>query len=349
MFSLSPLTSAALVGIVLLLGFALPPLLNMVAVSPLRVLRRDLPAPKVSGLARYGIALLALFGVAVLQAKEIKLAVLVLLGTLALITSVSLLCWFFLHMLKRALRYSDRHHPIMQGLKQLAAKPLGTAVQMAALAVGVMAVLMLTQVAGDLFKAWRNALPTDAPNQFLINILPPQAQPLSQHFAQHQVKGGTLYPMIRARLTAINGQSTKHTQGQDDRARRLIEREFNLSESADLMPSNHIVAGKWFTPGEQGSISLEESIVQNLKLKLGDTLSFDQQGEQKTFTLTSIRKVDWDSFRVNFFAMVPVGSYRDAPASLITAIRAPDSAAENKHFAQQLLAQFPNILSIDIG
>jgi putative ABC transport system permease protein len=347
--SLPSLAYASLVGVVLLLGFALPPLLNMVSVPPLKVLRRDLAPPNFSAAFRYGFALLALLAVAAWQAGDIKLGSIVLGGTLLLIALVSGLTWLLIRLLKRSLNADGSGNAVRQGLRALCARPLAVSLQLASLSVGVMALLLLTQVAGDLFDSWRRNIPPDAPNQFLINIQAKQQAPLAETFQAQQVKAPTFYPMIRARLVAINGVLADPKAWPDDNARRLIEREFNLSESRDLMAGNHLLAGQWFKPTAMNELSLEESIAKRLKVGMGDTLSFEVMGNKKTFTITSLRKVDWDSFRVNFFAMVPVGTYPGGAQSVITAIRTPDAKPAQSALAQAINQRFPNILSIDMG
>jgi putative ABC transport system permease protein len=149
--------------------------------------------------------------------------------------------------------------------------------------------------------------------------------------------------MIRGRLVAVNGKAVAPADYPDDRARRLVEREFNLSSSATQPVQNLIVAGRW-TPEEQGAISVEEGLANTLALKLGDTLRFDVGGVQTDSKITSLRKLDWGSMRANFFAMYPVSRLPDVPATYMSAFKAPATPG----FDSALVRRFPNITSIDM-
>jgi putative ABC transport system permease protein len=152
------------------------------------------------------------------------------------------------------------------------------------------------------------------------------------------------YPMIRGRLVAINGKAVGPTDYSDDRAQRLVDREFNLSYSAERPAHNDVVAGRW-TDNEAGAISLEDGIAETLGLKLGDALRFDIGGVQQDAKITSLRKVDWGSMRANFFAMYPVAQMPDLPVTFLAAYRAPATPG----FDNGLVRAFPNITSVDMG
>jgi hypothetical protein len=152
------------------------------------------------------------------------------------------------------------------------------------------------------------------------------------------------YPMIRGRLLAVNGQPVGPDSYAEDRAKRLVDREFNLSNAVEAPGHNQVVAGQW-TPGEEGAISVEEGIAQTLGLQLGDRLQFDMGGVQNEARITSLRKVDWGSMRANFFVMYPVASLKDVPVTYLAAYRAPDKAG----FDNALVRQFPNITNVDMG
>jgi len=135
----------------------------------------------------------------------------------------------------------------------------------------------------------------------------------------------------------------------DIRARRLAEREFNLSWTDALPKANRVTSGTFWTPATAAAdagMSLEEGIAETLGVKLGDALTFDIAGSKVTAKVTSLRKVDWDSFRVNFFALFPPGPLDAMPATYISAFRAPDS---NNAWLPALVQKYPNILVIDIG
>jgi putative ABC transport system permease protein len=203
--------------------------------------------------------------------------------------------------------------------------------QIGALALGLMALLLLTVVRGDLMRNWRASLPPDAPNQFLINVLPDQVAD-AQAMLDAALKAKTSFrPMVRGQLVEVNGQRLDTTRYADTRARRLAEREFNLSWTDRLPAGNRVVSGSFWPPvarGVDAGISLEDGIAETLGVKLGDALTFDVGGNRVTAKVSSLRKVDWDSFRVNFFALFAPGPLDAMPTTYISAFRAPEGTAD---------------------
>ena len=230
-------------------------------------------------------------------------------------------------------------------------------VQVSALAVGLLALALLVLLRTDLISSWRNATPVDAPNRFVINIQPSQAEPFLQTLREAGVNKLDWYPMIRARLVAVNGNTVTPDSFTDERAKRLLDREFNVSFNATEPEHNTVVGGTW-TAEEANALSIEEGIAKTLKLKLGDTLRFDMAGVLHEARITSVRRVDWASMRANFFVMYPVSRMTtdagfDVPTTYIAAFRAPQRAvATDKHaptFDNQLINRFPNVTNVDMG
>ena len=208
--------------------------------------------------------------------------------------------------------------------RQLSARPVYAVVQTSALAIGLLALMLLVLLRTDLISSWRQATPPDAPNRFVINVQPDQGEAFQQALRDGGVKKFDWYPMIRGRLVAVNGKDITPDNYEDDRARRLVEREFNLSNSADKPVHNEVVAGRW-TAGEKDAVSVEEGLAKTLGLKLGDSLRFDIAGQASEAKITSLRKVDWGSMHVNFFVMYPVAQMAaEVPVSFISAFRAPE-------------------------
>jgi putative ABC transport system permease protein len=226
--------------------------------------------------------------------------------------------------------------------RQVCARPAYTVVQVSSLAVGLLALVLLVLLRTDLIASWRQATPADAPNRFVINIQPDQGPEFQQMLKAGGVDRYDWYPMIRGRLVAINDLSITAEDYVDERARRLVDREFNLSHSASQPAHNQIVAGRW-TPDEQGAISLEDGIATTLNLKLGDRLRFDMAGVPVESTITSLRKVDWGSMRANFFAMYPLQEMPDVPSTYLSAFKAPAT----KGFDNALIRRFPNLTLVD--
>ena len=231
--------------------------------------------------------------------------------------------------------------------RQLSARPAYAVVQTSALAVGLLALMLLVLLRTDLVDSWRQATPPDAPNRFIINIQPEQGEAFKKALSDGGVTKYDWYPMIRGRLVAVNGKPVAPDDYVDDRAKRLVDREFNLSNAAQQPAHNKTVAGQW-TVEEKGAISVEEGIAKTLGLKMGDSLSFDIGGQVTSSKITSLRKVDWGSMRVNFFVMFPVADVTDVPVSFISAFKAPPAPGKGvQSFDNTLVKAFPNITNID--
>ncbi|CAG0989955.1 hypothetical protein BURK2_02326 [Burkholderiales bacterium] len=361
-----PAAQALGAGLLLLLGFALPPLFALASVPPLRVLRRDLGL-RTGGSMAYALGVLVIAGLVLWQAQDWATGGWVLL-VMVLLLAACLACARLLLALLR--RLPHRGYNWRYGLANLRRRPLAVSLQVSALALGIMALLLLTLVRGDLLRTWRATLPADAPNTFLINIQPDQIEALGPFLKARGVSSSSVYPMVRGRLVEKNGRAVSPRDYADERAQRLVDREFNLSWMTELPKGNEVVAGKWWgtaappgpqrapatkreqapaegeVQGEEGAgMSLEQGIGESLGIKLGDRLVFDIAGQTVSTTVTSLRKVQWDSFRVNFFAVFPPGVLENMPRSHITSFRAP---AETRALASDLVQAFPNVLMIDV-
>jgi putative ABC transport system permease protein len=208
----------------------------------------------------------------------------------------------------------------------------------------------------DLIDSWRKATPPDAPNRFVINVMPEQSESFQQTLKQAGVKNYDWYPMIRGRLVAINNTDVKLDNFADDRAKRMLDREFNLSNSAALPAHNIVTAGAW-TPEESGGVSIEESVAKTLNLAMGDKLRFDVGGMMIDSKISSVRKVDWGSMRANFYVMFPVAQLTGVPVTYMGAFRAPDvagskndqSSAVGTSFDNALVKNYPNITNVDMS
>ncbi|HEU4376000.1 MAG TPA: FtsX-like permease family protein, partial [Telluria sp.] len=280
------------------------------------------------------------------QAGDVKLALTTALGFLAGFGLFALAGWLGLLSLKR-LRGAVDHQSWRFAVSALQRRPGATIIQVVSLALGLMALLLLTVVRGDLLEAWRSATPADAPNRFIINIQPDQTDALAKRIAAAHVKDAVLYPMIRGRLTAVNGQPiTADTYPAED-ARRLAEREFNLSTMKDMQSSNQIIAGKWYAdkPG-QAEASVEQGIAKTLRIKLGDTMRFDIAGQVVEARVTSLRKLEWGSMRANFFVIINPQAMKDTPQSFMTAFHLPPAEAA---LTNSLTREFPNLTVIDVS
>lgn len=334
------------VGFTLLLGFGLPPVLQLAQVPPLRVIRREVGALKPSSILVLGAGTVGFAALLLAVASDIKLGLIAVGGFAAAIALFALLSWLAVMVLKRAVPESRAPRWLVLATRQIAARPAFAVLQVSALSVGLLALVLLVLLRTDLIDSWRQATPKGAPDRFVINVQPDQATAFRQQLDGSGIQGYDWYPMIRGRLVEVNGQPVKLDAVADDRAKRLLDREFNLSHAADLPAHNLIAAGKW-TPDEADGLSVESGLAETLGLKLGDTLRFDIGGTSAQGRITSLRKVDWSSMRVNFFVMFPTATMADVPMSYIAAFRVPEAGAAG--FDNALAKAFPNITSIDVS
>ncbi len=341
-----PLVGGLGVAGVLLFGFAFPPLMQLARVPTLRVLRRELGPPQASSLGGYGVGLVLLAALIIWVAGDIGLGAYAVGGFVVALGSfwiVARLIIAAIARLRGGVGFGWR-----QGLASLTRHASSSAVQIVALAIGLMAMLLLTVIRAELLDAWQQSVPADAPNRFVINIQPDQRQPVADMLRASGVEA-ELLPMIRARLVKIAGKEVSPASFPDDeRAQRLIEREFNLSWRSDLPAGNRVTAGSWFAPDEagQGLASVEEGLAKTLGIALGDELVFMVAGVEKRVKTSNLRKLSWDSMRVNFFVLTPPGVIEDAPASYITSFHLP---AERADAASELVRRFPGLTMIDVG
>jgi len=333
-------------GMLLLVGFALPPVLQLRNVPHNRVIRREAATPQPLALATYGLGVGVFLLLLLWQAGDTRLALMTAGGFLGGLALFALVAWLGLRGL-RGLRGALKHQAWRFAVTSLQRRPGATVVQVVSLSLGLMALLLLTVVRGDLMSAWRLATPPDAPNRFIINIQPEQAAGVEQQLRGAGVAKPLLYPMIRGRLTAINGrQLTRDTYRNDD-ARRLAEREFNLSTVRDLPETNQVVAGSWYkdAPGV-AEASVEQGLAKTLGLKLGDVMRFDMAGMPVEAKVTSLRKLEWGSMRANFFVIINPAAMAHAPASYMTAFHLPGSGA---NLTNALTRAYPNLTVIDVS
>ncbi|HUG26316.1 ABC transporter permease [Piscinibacter sp.] len=332
------------VGFTLLMGFGLPPVLQLAQVPPLRVIRRDVGALKPASIAVLAAGTLGFVALLLAVSSDLMLGLIAVGGFAGAVALFALLSWGAVTVLRRAVPETRAPRWLVLATRQIAARPAFAVLQVSALSVGLLALVLLVLLRTDLISSWRQATPPDAPNRFIINIQPEQGEAFRARLAEAGVAQYDWYPMIRGRLVAINDETVSPDQLIDDRAKRLVEREFNLSHGATLPPHNDVSGGRW-TQDEDGGLSVEDGLAETLGLKLGDTLRFDIAGQAAEGRITSLRKVDWSSMRVNFFVMFPTAQMTDVPITYIAAFRAPPSNG----FDNLLSREFPNITNIDVS
>jgi putative ABC transport system permease protein len=332
------------IGFVLLLGFTLPPLLRLRNVSTLRVLRRDLAAAEPLSIAAFLLGLAALSGLIIWQAGDFKLGAIALGGFLAALAVCAIAGYLLIRLVSRM--RGAAAGPWRYGLANLRRRTWGSLLQVMALGLGIMAMLLLTIVRTELIAKWQSLVPPDMPNRFAIGIQTDQVPGLKKYLAEANVKTPDLYPMVRGRLTSISDRKVVPSEFKDERARRLSEREFNLSWTDALKPDNKVVSGEFWAPDtREPQFSIEESIAKTLDIKVGDTLTYDIAGSPFTAKVTSIRKIDWDSFRPNFFVLASPGVLDGYPASWITSFHLGGSG---EAIVSGIVERFPNVSVIDM-
>ncbi len=342
--SIMPALQAVAIGLVLLFGFTLPPLLALRKVSTLRVLRRDMEPFEASAVFAYLLGFSTLAGLIVWRAGDIKLGAIAVGGFMATLAVAALAGWLLIQFagsLRGATNGSWRY-----GIANMKRRSGGSLVQVMALGLGIMAMLMLTLVRTDMITRWQSTLKEDMPNRFVINIQGDQLAEVKSYFSELQMQTPDLYPMVKGRLFAVNDKAIVQSAYKDERAKRTSEREFNLSWTTLLQADNRIVAGKfWASDASEKQFSVEEGIAKTLDIKLGDQLSFDIAGSKFTAPVTSLRKVDWDSFKANFFVLSSPGVLEDYPASYITSFYLKPG---NEGVVSGLIRKFPNLSVIDL-
>ena len=340
--SIWPVLWSTALAWILLIGFALPPLLGLVKVSPVRLIRKEYARLSGSAIwvAIFGLVIcLALIAIA---ARDWKLALWTAGSFGGAVALFGLISWISLCLLGkiRSQNFTVRFVLLTQS------RSMGYAiVQITALGIAIMALLMILLLRQDLLSAWQGNIPPDAPNRFMINVQENQKQGIDQFLVDAGVGKPDFYPMVRGRLIDINGQAITPNDYQDENARRLVDREFNLSYVDQLPSGNRITAGKWIE-GSAPQVSLETGIAKTLKLKLGDQLTFEVAGEKISAPITSLRKLDWGSMRVNFFVIMPPSLLSQLPQSWITSYY----QGPNKEDLDYRLTQtYPNLTVVDFA
>ena len=339
---IAPLVLGFGMGLTLLLAFGLPPVLQLARVPPLRVMRREVGNLKPVSLAVLGVGVAGFAALLLVATRDLSLGLIAVGGFAGAALLFAVLSWMAVKLLRRCVNESTAPRWLVLATRQIAARPAYAVVQVSALALGLLALVLLVLLRTDLIASWRKATPADAPNRFVINIVPEQGDAFQRVLREAGVRGYDWFPMIRGRLVAINGRTVLPDDFADERAKRLMDREFNLSHSAQQPAHNQIVAGRWANE-EVGAISMEEGIATTLNLKLGDLVRFDIGGVAVESRISSVRKVDWGSMRANFFAIYPVSRLADVPSTYMSAFKAPAV----KGFDNALVRDFPNITNFE--
>lgn len=343
--SFVPALQGLVTGVLLLLGFALPSLAQLRHVPPARVLRRDVEMLRAGSAVGYALGAVGFALLIWWFAGNARLGGVVAGGFLGAFGAFALVAWLCVLGLARLRRAVAGMPALRFALAGVIRRRAATITQVCALAIGLMALLLLAMTRTDLIAGWQRTLPPDAPNRFLINIQPDQRQPVQDFLQAHGIRNATLWPMVRGRLVAVDGRPVGPADYEEPRAKRLVDREFNLSYGDQLPAANSVEQGRWINP-EAPEVSLESGLAQTLRLSVGDVLTFDIAGQQVDVTVAGTRTVDWDSMQVNFFALLSPVALEGLPQSWITSFHLP---ADKTALPRELLQQFPNLTVFDVG
>jgi len=340
-----PALPALATGAVALIGFGLPPLARLRRVPPMRVLQQSLGPPPASVWGAGLVAALAVGLLLIWQAGDLRLALIVFVGAalaLAALAAAAALLTRVVQGLRRRSGAAWRY-----GLANIARRRGDAILQLVAVGTGMTVLLLLVVVRGDLLATWRDSLPEDAPNVFLINIQPDQRETVREFFERNDLGAPTLHPMARGRLLAVNGATVDPGDYDDPEAREDLQREFNVSWTDAIGADNETIDGRWWDESGDGRawISIEESMVDAYGWQLGDRLEFDFAGQVVDLEVVHRRRVDWDSFGVNFFLLVPPGLLDDVGATWLTSVHLPPAG---KTRLLDLIRQEPNITVFDV-
>jgi putative ABC transport system permease protein len=332
-------------SVVVLTGFALPPMLQLKRVPPARVLRRNLEPPPLRYAVVYGFAVAAVLALLLWLVRDARLVAYLAAGiggTFALLGLAGALLVRSLAPFRSSAGVAWRY-----GLANIARRGRESIAQLVAFGLGLMVLLLLLLVRDDLLDEWQASLPGDAPNYFMINIRPDEGQAVSRFFSQRGLPATELVPMIRARLVRINEMAVEDMDFQSERARGFVEREANLTWAERLREDNRLIAGRWWDAQRNGlaEVSVEREYAELLGLKLGDELEYDVAGEAVSARVTSLREVQWDSFRPNFFVVFSPGVLDDVTGTLITSVHL---GADQRPALVELVREFPEVTIIDI-
>ena len=339
-FLLGVLTAATVV-----VGFALPHLLSIGTTPPLRVLRKDLPPPRLSGAVTYGIALAAIGALVLVIVRDPLLLALIAGGLVGTALVSFALGWLLVRILRQfrgaagiAWRY---------GLANIARRGGESVVQIVAFGLSLMVLLLLGVVRNDILKTWEQTVPASAPNQFMINIEPDQLAGLKAFFKAEVGQEPFSLPLIRGRLTAVNGTPIKEFKVSNAQGAAFLNREANLTWTDTLPASNVVTAGEWWGAGFDGplQLSLDAELATNLGVKVGDTLTFNVAGEDIKAPVTSLRAIEWDSFQPNFYVVLSPGVAADLPQTYLASVFVPRDRVE---MLSRLVRQFPGVTVLDL-
>ncbi|MDH5391656.1 MAG: FtsX-like permease family protein [Gammaproteobacteria bacterium] len=340
-----PLLTGFVSGFVTLTGFSLPALLRLKSVPPLRVLRQDITPLPVSSLLVYGLAVSSIILLMWWQSGQLTLTVLVVLGVIVSVGILFVISFILIFFSRASVGLLSG--PWKTGLQQIIRHRKENQLQMLAFGLSLMILMTIYLLRTDLISRWQGQLPDKAPNHFVINIQSDEVQAVQQFFSQHLLDNEGLYPMVRGRITEINGIDVMAVV--DDKTKRdeSLKRELNLSWTSQLQTNNKLISGQWWQQQQAGKavISIEKGLASRLQVGIGDSLTFKVADQRIVASIQSIRSVQWDSFQPNFYVIFPPSALDGFPVSYISSFYIEPA---QKKILNQLIAQFPTLTVLEI-
>jgi len=341
-----PLAMGALTTAVCLAAFALPPLLSLRTIPPLRVLRRDLGNEHRRGWPAIVTGLLSLTLLMWYHSRNLQLTLSLVLGACITLAVGGILVLWLLRWARQ--RVSDTSGAVRLAMASLQRHPLRNALQVVMFALAIMLLLILVFVRTSLLKDWQRQLPAGTPNQFLVNILPDQVVDVRAWLKAQQIDTTTFYPIVRGRLTEINGTPIDERLARERRHNEVQDRALNLTWGANIPADNTIRSGSWWKHGKVASpteVSVETHLADELDIRLGDRLRFQIGPEALEAKVSSLRKVDWDNMRPNFYMIFPPTVLDDYAHTFITSIYLPTA---RKTELNAFVQRFPTITVVEM-
>ncbi len=331
------------VGFALLLGFALPPLLSLVQVSPLRVLRRELTPLPASAWLVYGLALAVLSVLVWRYSGDITMTVtLVSSGTLA-VGVVGAWVYGVLGLLGRLLPGLGLAWRL--GWAGLVRNRWTSTAQVLAFSLTLVAMILSFTVRNDLLNDWQRQLPANAANHFALNIFPGQLAAFKQDLHAQAPESNRFYPMVRGRLAAINGTPVQRIASQGNQGTLAAHREISLTWAEQLPEDNTLVDGLWWTDGRTHRVSVEQKLAGDLNIKRGDELAFAIGSQTVNAVVSSIRTLRWDSMKPNFYMIFSPGTLDAFPSTYLTSFYLPSGQKDRLNV---LLKHYPNVTVLEV-
>ena len=343
--SLGSLFFGFIIGMVVLLGFALPPLLRLKHVSALRVLRRELEPRRPAVWLVYGLAISLMSLLIWKYTDDLKMTASVLGVGLITLSVLGLLIMGLLTLIHKRLDAMSLLWRL--GLQGLLRNNRASISQILAFSITLVAMLLSFNVRNAIINDWQQQLPKEAPNHFALNIFPTQVQDFKAEFKEQHITGSEFYPVVKGRLTAINQLAVQKRVSKDSQGDNATHRDLSLTWAAELPNENKLQAGEWWLAAQPGLVSVEQKLAESLSIKVGDSLSFTVGSQHFNATVANIRSLRWDTMKPNFYMVFSPGTLEAFPSTFITSFYLAES---QKELLNALVKKFPSttILEVDL-